>query len=247
MGKKFWIVWIICVLLCGGAFYWYYANLDKNPETKPIVESVSIEKKNIQEETDTYRISVEYPVFQKVHSDAVNTLIQERIEKSISDFKGFVQESDGMDISDLSKDIKNELSTKYEVMYLSDELASIKFETFSYARGSAHPMTIYSGFSYVLQEEKEITISGLFSNTGDVLSELSEKAKEKLKIMLGDMYMEDFAKGGLEPKEENFKDFYISQDGITFIFNVYQVAPYAAGPQFVFFPWSEISNLLIKI
>jgi hypothetical protein len=230
------------VLLCGGAFYWYYTNLKDTSELAPVEQSISIEKKNIQEETDVYRISVEYPVLQGNYVDGANSLIKSRIEKSMSDFKGFVQESDGMNITDLSKDIKNELTTKYEVMYESNELVSIKFETFSYARGSAHPMTLYSGFSYLLGEEREVTISGLFSNTENVLSELSTKAEEKLKTMLGEMYMEDFAKTGLEPKEENFKDFYVSKDGITFIFNVYQVAPYAAGPQFIFFPWSEISN-----
>ena len=44
-----------------------------------------------------------------------------------------------------------------------------------------------------------------------------------------------FADGAL-PKPENYQTFVVGADSVTFIFQEYQVAPYAAGPQEVSLP-----------
>ncbi len=49
---------------------------------------------------------------------------------------------------------------------------------------------------------------------------------------------------GTEPKEDNFNRFLLTSDGLRFIFEEYQVAPYGLGIQESTISWSEIAGML---
>ena len=55
---------------------------------------------------------------------------------------------------------------------------------------------------------------------------------QQLKVILGE---DIIAPEGADPKPENYNVFLVGKDKVTFIFNNYQVAPYAAGHQEVWF------------
>jgi len=245
MKKRFWILWTACMLIFAGSIYYYSAYMPKEASNENIsmAETLTTKTEAIIEETDEYKISVEYPKFIGVDGTIqANDIIFADMNQSIANFKSLVTEM-GND-KDIPITAKNELLIKYEMMFQDNDMVSVKFENFSYIRGSAHPFTEYSGFSYVFSTKKEVTLDDFFPQESNYLAKISERADVKLKIQLGDSYIDEFVKQGIEPKPENFKEFYLGKDGITFIFNTYQVAAYVAGPQFVFFPWSEIEDLL---
>ena len=62
---------------------------------------------------------------------------------------------------------------------------------------------------------------------GMTLEQVSAAATSQLKAKLGDAMFEE----GANTNPENFSSFIISNDKVTFIFQPYQVAAYAAGPQ----------------
>jgi hypothetical protein len=212
-------------------------------ENISIEETLLVKTETITEETDSYKISIEYPKFSGVqNANTANDIVYARITKSIENFKSLVTEMGNN--TEIPITAKNELSIKYEMIYQDADMVSAKFESFSYIRGSAHPFTEYSGFSYVFSNQKEVTLTDIFPPESDYLTKLSERTDAKLKVQLGDSYIDEFVKQGIKPIPENFKEFYIGKDGITFIFNAYQVAAYVAGPQFIFFPWNEIEDML---
>jgi len=60
----------------------------------------------------------------------------------------------------------------------------------------------------------------------------SEELMEKTGItMLGEVYLGE--------------NFLLEKDGITFVYNTYEIAPYAAGTIFVFLPYDQLDNYLI--
>ena len=48
---------------------------------------------------------------------------------------------------------------------------------------------------------------------------------------------------GTSPKEENFKNFAFSKDGLILFFEQYQVAPYSEGSFRVVIPYDKIKEL----
>ena len=65
------------------------------------------------------------------------------------------------------------------------------------------------------------------------VAQVSAESSTSLARQLGDMFM---FKEGADTNPENYSSFLVSRDAVTFIFQQYQVAAYAAGPQRVSFP-----------
>ena len=49
---------------------------------------------------------------------------------------------------------------------------------------------------------------------------------------------------GAAPTPENYKSWNMQPDGLRITFDPYQVAAYAAGPQTVFVPYSELGDIM---
>jgi hypothetical protein len=54
----------------------------------------------------------------------------------------------------------------------------------------------------------------------------------------------DFLKEGTSPEDENFETFFFDNAYLTILFAPYQVASYAAGPQTLRIPTSELKDIL---
>ena len=56
--------------------------------------------------------------------------------------------------------------------------------------------------------------------------------------------LEDQIKEGAGPTAKNYESWTITPRGLGINFDSYQVAPYAAGPQFVMVPYSTLKDLI---
>jgi len=188
----------------------------------------------IKESTDQYAVDVKYPEFSgfsNLESQAsANSLLKSKIEENIAGFKADVVE---LSIGD-SNLPPSALQMGYEIIYLSEDLASLKISNYSYVAGMAHPNSFYSVFNYDFKNNREISLADFFNSGSGYLGNLSSLCLEELKkIISPDYYNDDFVKMGTEPKTDNFSTFVFDKEKITFIFNVYQIGPYALGPQMV--------------
>lgn len=104
--------------------------------------------------------------------------------------------------------------------YESETIVSYVVQGYEYT-GGAHGNATVKSFNYDKKTGKLLSVLDVLSGK-DSLEALSEIAKETLMVE----YEE-----GLSPEEENWSVWYAHNQGITFIFPPYQIAPYAVGQQ----------------
>lgn len=213
-------------------------NNEPAQETEPTAKETTI-----AETTDEYKISVKYPEIRgtansQSQSEA-NTLIKKITDAGIESFKDDVEKNAVEDFS-----LTSTLTMDYEVLYLTDITVSIKFNISYYIAGMTHTTNYSSGFNYNLKNNKSITLGDLFNPNADFLSSLSTACEKDLKTQLSpNYYNEQTVKSGLEPKEENFAEFVFDRTELTMIFNIYQVASYAAGTRLVKILYTKLSAI----
>jgi len=211
---------------------------EPSQETEPTAKEMTF-----AETTGDYKIEVRYPEIRgtanlQSQTDA-NKLIKKIIDDGIETFKDDVEKDAIKDFS-----LKSSLTIDYEVLYLTEIAASIKFNIFYYVAGMPHTTNYSSGFNYNLQNNRSIALSDLFNSGGNFLSSLSNLCAADLKTQLEpNYYDETTVKTGTEAKEENFAEFNFNQTEMTIIFNIYQVAPYAAGIKLVNIPYAQLAKI----
>lgn len=197
----------------------------------------------IKESTGTYKISVKYPVFSDLKNEgvdaSVNNLIQKEMERQVGEFKKQVSE---MALRDF--EYASTFDSGYEIVNQNRDMLSLNFSSYSYISGSAHGLGVISSLNYNLKENKPMALADLFRKDSSYLSFLSEKSRTILKDKMQEYYTEEFVISGTEPVAENYAVYNFGKDKLTLIFNVYQVAPYVAGPQSVDIPYEEMADIV---
>lgn len=119
-----------------------------------------------------------------------------------------------------------EMGTKYEVTFNQSGLLSFYIVEYEYL-GGAHPNSSRKGYTYDLMK-------GEIQKASDLMVWSDKKIKQYIATAIAkeaskspeSFFMEEVEKlGNLKFKEQ----FYLEDKGITFFFNPYEIAPYAAG------------------
>lgn len=108
----------------------------------------------------------------------------------------------------------------------------------------AHPNTFYRTFTFDLTTGEELKIADLFVPKSDYLKRISAISEFELSKSLGDMADIEYIRQGVTPEAINFQSYAIEDGALILIFPPYQVAPYAAGPQQVSIPLSQLAEIL---
>lgn len=195
-------------------------------------------------ENDQYSLAIEYPKIQSLQNSQtqkdVNAFIKTTISSIVEDFKTNVNENALKDFSE-----KSSLDITYKTIRLDNVVASFEIGTYEYVSGMAHPSTMYYGLNYDLINNKELKLSDLFNTNSDYLPIISTLSRQSLKTQLEkDGYYDEsmLNEGTNSNNPENFSEFTISANGINFIFNTAQVAPYVAGTKWVEITFSQLSE-----
>ena len=102
---------------------------------------------------------------------------------------------------------------------------SFKYADYSDFKG-AHPSTVFYSETYSLSDGKKLTFEDVFAPVGEKIAK--NAFIEKIKAH-PEMFFEDAEKTVNEADIKN--NFYLTENGAVFYFNVYEIAPYAAGLQ----------------
>lgn len=194
-----------------------------------------------------FEITAEYPVLSGVNSQTAakfNRLVSTKVMEWVNDFR---KDMLAMTAEDLKfakeRGIRNYLDISYVAELANDDLISIAFGVSAYT-GGVHPNYYSFPVNFDLRNAKEIKLADLFKANSNYLKAISDYSIKKLKIKTGDMSDEEWIATGAGPNADNFKSWNITKKGILINFDPYQVAAYAAGPQEVLIPLSELKNLL---
>jgi Protein of unknown function (DUF3298) len=133
------------------------------------------------------------------------------------------------------------LDVTYTLLSQIGDLWSFKFDSSFYSDGAAHPGLNSLTLNYDLGQGRELALADLFLPNTNYLEAIS-------KYCIAELSKQPFFDGpfseGAQPTPENYRNWNITSDGLMITFDEYQVAPYAAGPQKVVVPYSELQALI---
>src|SRR5215216_549177 len=133
------------------------------------------------------------------------------------------------------------LNVTYTLLSQIGDLWSFKFDFHFYSDGAAHPGSYSITLNYDLGQGKELVLADLFLPNTDYLGAIS-------RYCIAELSKQPFFEGpfadGAQPTPGNYRNWNITPNGLMITFDEYQVAPYAAGPQTVAVPYSELRSLI---
>ena len=196
-----------------------------------------------------YEIWAQYPQLtggNNPNFEKFNQMAREIVTKKIAGFKkdiaGEESESPRPEGS-----MGSDLTLSFTVPLAQDDLVSIKFDVGSYYQGAAHPNSYSDVLNYDLKNGKQLKLSDLFKPGAKYLQAISAYCIAELKKqMKADDGTVDNAsiESGAAPVTKNYQSWNITKRGLGINFDSYQVGPYAAGPQFVLVPYSNLKDLI---
>jgi len=199
-----------------------------------------------------YTIDAEYP---QIEGDArfekFNREARAMIAKDVAAFKTSETAAEGD--ADAGTDAPAETgdSTQnigYEIRLATDDLISVQFTEDSYSRGAAHPNQLTSVLNYDVKNGKKLALADLFNPKANYLSVISAYCTKDLKQQSqqskDSMLSDDMIQSGASARADNYKAWAITKKGLWITFDPYQVAAYAAGPQYVLVPYAALKDIV---
>jgi hypothetical protein len=129
----------------------------------------------------------------------------------------------------------------YEYLSPPGNILSLKFDIMIYISGAAHPGTHSRTVTYDLEAGSDVTLAQLFTAGSSYLDLIANYCSTEL----GKRNIDFGANSsGAAPLPENYTNWNITEKGLLINFDGYQVAAFAAGPQRVTVPYSELKPVI---
>lgn len=198
----------------------------------------------IQEEQDTYAVSIKLP---ETGNEALDTSLQkygEFLKAEFAEMYGPEQFTpEEYELLGFSDGRQYELTVRGEA-WSYGALSGVLLERYSYT-GGAHGATDFIQFAYD-DDGTPVDLDALFVSGSHYLERISEYVRPVLreKLESENAYLENMFEIGTKSDPGNYMVYTIGDGGITFVFQEYQVAPYAAGSQRVTVPFDAVADIL---
>jgi hypothetical protein len=205
-----------------------------NPAEWP---SSKVSEQRVTDKGSYYTINAVYPV---VKDDNITAYFKTFVDNAVSEFKNDTSWAAGSGANVAPAEAASLSLTITYTEHKTITADNFIFSNTSYS-GGAHGLESTKTFSFSATGQM-ITTASLFSN-GDVgLQTIAPYVKQQLMASLpsGD---QAFIADGTAPTDDNYANFTIENDGIIFIFDPYQVAPYSDGQQTVKVPYSVFKSI----
>jgi hypothetical protein len=194
-----------------------------------------------------YTVNAEYPQIDgDSRFDGFNREARALITKDVSAFK--TAESDTSEAADLPAETQTStMDIGYDFHYATDNLISVAFTEGSYSRGSVHGNSLTQVLNYDVKNAKKLALADLFTPKSKYLNVISTYCQKELKERAkkpDTMILNDQIGSGAGPQADNYRAWSITKKGLWITFDPYQVAAYAAGPQYILVPYSVLKDII---
>jgi hypothetical protein len=145
------------------------------------------------------------------------------------------------------KDVEEFHDVSHKVVFASDEVVSVFFYIEGYRWGAAHSFHHPVTFNFDLKAGRELKLAQLFKPGSDYLGTISRLCAEDLvrQREAGHLNGGGYSRPeDLEPKAKNFDAWVVTPGGLVFIFEEYEVAPYADGEPKVLIPFDRLKEFI---
>ncbi len=227
--KQIWYgIGAIAVLLLSGIAYAIYSFAPRGPalstvKTTETSTGTEMKVEVIYGSTDVYGIEVHYPQFDIASVDAK---IQAVVDKVVAEFKTYPQNPHDSSVP------VNELTGSFDSVYIGADIVSAALSISEYT-GGVHPNTVTIGVNVDRATGRELSLDDVLAMIGKTLSQVAAGSLAQLNAKFeGHVPFPE----GAEAKAENYSTFLVGKNAVKFIFNDYQVASHADGPQETSFP-----------
>ena len=211
--------------------------------------NVELTSKQIKESNKKlmYEVAAQYPQLtggDNPNFEKFNQAARVLATKKVADFKKDMAES--TDEPKPEGSMSSDIDVSYTVALAQDDLISVGFNVYSYYQGAAHPNSFSEVLNYDLKNGKQLKLSDLFKPGAKYLQTISKYCIDDLKKqMKADGEVDNqWVQNGAGPVAKNYQNWTITKKGLGINFDAYQVAAYAAGPQFVTVPYSVLKDLI---
>lgn len=201
-----------------------------------------------------YEIDAEYPQLTGSGSpnyEKFNQTVRGLVTKKVAAFKKEMtpDPDDPPPTESPTESMGSDLSIAYVIALAKDDLISVLLDVGSYSAGAAHPNSYSEVVNFDLKNGKLLKLADLFQPGSKHLqtiaaycsADLKKQGKQKGEDSMLD---DDWIQRGAGPDAENYSSWTIGKKGLGFVFDSYQVAAYAAGPQHVLVPYSALKDII---
>jgi hypothetical protein len=213
--------------------------------------SVKVVPKVIKEanKEKRYTVEVEYPQIEgDPRFDGFNREARNLISKDVAAFKTSETSDDADATTDVPGETQNStLDADYDFRYATDDLISLEWAEGTYERGAAHGNHLTQVLNYDVKKGKKIALADLFIDKSRYLTAIANYCMKELKDRAkkeDSMIFADQIETGAGPRADNYRAWSITRKGLWITFDPYQVAAYAAGPQYVLVPYSALKDII---
>ncbi|MCE9522839.1 MAG: DUF4163 domain-containing protein [Alphaproteobacteria bacterium] len=196
--------------------------------------AAAVQKQTITEKRANYTLDVAYP---RTGLKSVDAVLEAWAKGVAHDFLDMAKEATAE-----PGPWAGELS--YEVVRNDSAMIVVVFTWYTYT-GGAHPNSTFETFNFLLPDGAQLELAELFTRQG--IDRISAISVARLKKTLGGpdgMSDIDWIKRGAGPNAHNFAAFALLPRELQITFDAYQVAAYAAGPQEVRIPLSQLKDVM---
>lgn len=197
-----------------------------------------------------YTIDVEYPQLEGDRRfDKFNQAVQSLITQEVAEWKKAETFSAAEAGIELPPETQNsELWIEYDFRLATDDLISVQFNEGAYSRGAAHPNSFTKVLNYDVKNGKKLSLADLFNPKSNYLNVISQYCirdlKQQSKKQKDSMLEDETIQSGASARADNYKAWTITRKGLWIVFDPYQVAAYAAGPQHVLVHYSALKEII---
>jgi hypothetical protein len=191
--------------------------------------SVEVKKEKITDANQYYNIDAAYPV---TNDTRISDQFKSFVDDQIAQFK-----DDTSWATDPSIDSAAENSLSLDIDYIENKSAHVDTYVFSIVTytGGAHGLQVTRTFAFDANG-KALKLADVFTNGEQGLKTIAPFVqKEITKKGISDA---KWIADGAAPNADNYQNFIVGDDGVTFVFDPYQVAAYAEGIQNILVPLS---------
>jgi peptidoglycan-N-acetylglucosamine deacetylase len=200
----------------------------------PASAQSTIQDQSIVDHGDGYDISLSYP---ELGIDAADAQIRDFVQADLAEFKDWTSHR-------LPQEPRYGAQLTYSVARNDDSMVSILFR-YSFYTGGAHPNLTQTAFNFLMPDGARVFLPDLLGNQGiDRVSALAIRDLDAQLTGPNGMSDPNWISTGAGPYADNFEAFEWLPDEVVLDFDPYQVAAYAAGPQQVHIPLSELQDVL---
>lgn len=198
-----------------------------------------------------YEIDVEYPQLTgstDPNFEKFNQAARGLVTKQVSGFRKQMAASAGEE-NPVDTGMGSDLGAGYTIALAKDDLISVQFDIGGYSAGAAHPNSYTDVINFDLRSGKQLKLADLFKPGAKYLQALANYCVQDLKKQskqkgADGMLDDDWIQRGAGPDANNYRSWTITKKGIGINFDSYQVAAYAAGPQYVLVPYSALKEII---